>query len=61
MEEVAVRHAETIHYSASAGFRVGNDEVRKTKDSVFWLLMLEGLDGVRLRKEEEGPRTYGRS
>ena len=35
MEEAAARHAETIHYSASAGIRVGSDEVWKTKDSAF--------------------------
>ena len=53
MEEAAACHAETIHYSVSAGIRVGSDEVRVgTKDSGFWPLMLEGLAGVRLRKEE---------
>ena len=52
MEEAVARHAETIHYSVSAGIRVGSDEARKTKDSGFWPLMLEGLAGVRLRKEE---------
>ena len=46
------RHRESIHYSASAGIRVGSDEVRKTKDSRFWPLMLVGRAGVRLRKEE---------
>ena len=30
MEEVAARHVETIHYSASAGIRVRNGEGRKT-------------------------------
>ena len=52
MEEVAARHAETIHYSASARIWVGSDEVRTMKNSGFWPLMLEGLAGVRLRKEE---------
>jgi hypothetical protein len=52
MEEVVVRHAETIHYSASAGIRVESDEIRRMKDSGFWSSMLEGLAGVRLRKEE---------
>ena len=46
MEEAAARHAETIHYSASVGIRVGSDKARKTKDSKFWLLTLEGLTGV---------------
>ena len=52
MEEAMARHAETIHYSASARIRVESDEVRKTKDTGFWPLMLDGLAGVRLRKEE---------
>ena len=46
MEEAAARCAETIHYSALAGIRVGSDEVRKTKNSGFWPLMLEGLAGI---------------
>jgi hypothetical protein len=33
MEEATARHAETVHYSASAGIRVGGEETRKTKDS----------------------------
>jgi hypothetical protein len=52
MEEADARHAETTHYSASTGIRVGGEEFRKTKDSGFWMLVLEGLAGVRLRKEE---------
>jgi hypothetical protein len=52
MEEAAACHAETIHYSASAGIGVGSDEIQKTKDSGFWPSMLEGIAGVRLRKEE---------
>ena len=52
MEEAAARHAETVHYSASAGFRVGGGEARKTNEAGFWPLMLEGLTGVWLRKEE---------
>ena len=52
MEEAAPRYRETIHYSASTRIQVGSDEVRKTKDSGFWPLMLEGLASVRLRKEE---------
>jgi hypothetical protein len=53
MEEAAARHAETVHYSASsAGIRVGGEEGRKAKDSGFWPSLLEGLAGVRLKKEE---------
>ena len=52
MEEVAARHAKAIHYSASAGIRVGSDGGQKTKDSGFWPSVLEGLSGLRLTKEE---------
>ena len=45
MEETAARHAETVHYSGLPG-------IRKTKEAGFLLLMLEGLAGVWLRKEE---------
>ena len=45
------RHAETIHYSASAEIRVGSDKGRKN-DSDFWPLVVEGLAGVLLKKEE---------
>ena len=51
-KEAVARHEETVHYLASAGIRVGSEEVRKTKEARFWPLMLEGLVGVRLRKEE---------
>ena len=52
MGEAATRYVKTVHYSASVGIWVGSDEVRKTKDSRFWPLMLVGRAGVRLRKEE---------
>jgi hypothetical protein len=52
MEEVAARHAETVHYSTSAGIRVGGEESRKAKDSGFWPSVLEGLAGVRLKKKD---------
>ena len=52
MEETATHNAETVDYSASTGIRVRGDERRKAKDSGFWMLVLEGLSGVRLRKEE---------
>jgi hypothetical protein len=52
MEEAAARPAETVHYSASAGIRVGGEETWKTKDSGFWPTVLGGLAEVRLKKEE---------
>jgi hypothetical protein len=52
MEEAAACHAETVHYSALAGIRVGGEESRKAKDSGFLPSVLEDLVGVRLRKEE---------
>ena len=52
MEEAATRHAETIHYSASASIRVGGNEARKESKAGFWPTMLEGLAGARLRKDE---------
>jgi hypothetical protein len=33
-------------------YRVGGEETPKTKDSGFWPSVLEGLAGVRLKKEE---------
>jgi hypothetical protein len=52
MEEAATRHAEIVHYSASAGIRVGGEETRKMTDSGFWPTVLGGLTGVQLRKEK---------
>jgi hypothetical protein len=52
MEEAAARHAETVHYSASAGIRVRGEESWKAKDSGFRPSVLESLAGVQLRKEE---------
>ena len=52
MEEAAPRHAETVHYSASADIRVGGGEARKANEAGFWPTMLEGLAGARLRKDE---------
>ena len=52
MEEAATRHAEAVHYLASAGIRVGSNDGRKMKESGFWPLVLEGLSGVRLKREE---------
>jgi hypothetical protein len=52
MEEADAHHAETVHYSASTGIRVGGEESRKEKDSGFWPSVLEALAGVQLRNEE---------
>ena len=52
MEEAAPRHAETVHYSASADIRVGGGEAQKANEAGFWPTMLEGLAGARLRKDE---------
>ena len=52
IEEAASRHAETVHYSASAGIRVEGSEARKAIEVGFWPTMLEGLAGARLRKDE---------
>ena len=52
MEEAAARHAETVHYSASAGIRVGGGEARKESKAGFWPTMLEGLAGAGLKREE---------
>ena len=54
VEEAATRHADAVHYSASAGIRVGGSEDRKMKDLEFWPSVLESLSGVRLRREETG-------
>ena len=43
------RHAETVHYSASAGIRVGGD---RSIDSEIWPLVLGGLSRAILGKEE---------
>ena len=52
MEEAVARHAKVAHYLASSEIWVGSDEGRKTEDSRFWPLVIEGLADVRLRKEE---------
>ena len=53
MEEAAARNAEAIQYSVSAGIRVGGEKgVASGSNTGFWRLVLEGLLGVRLRKEE---------
>ena len=57
MEEAAARHVEIVHYSASAGIRVRGGEARKTNEAGFRLLMLEGLAGARLRKEDAENRV----
>ena len=46
------RHAETRHYSASAGIRVGGENAKTGKDTGFWPVVLEGFSRKRLVKEE---------
>ena len=52
MEEAVARHTETVHYSASAGIRVGDSKAQKASEAGFWPTMMEGLAGARLRKDE---------
>ena len=52
MEEASAQHAETVHYSVSAGTRVGGNEARKDNKAGFWPTVLEGLAGARLRIDE---------
>ena len=56
MEEATARHTETVHYSASAGIRVGGGEARKTNEAGFWPTMLEGLAGDKAEERRGGPR-----
>ena len=46
MEEAAARHAETVHYSASAGIQVGGSGAWKESKAEFWPTVLEGLAGA---------------
>ena len=57
MEEAAARHAETVHYSASAGIRVRSSEAQKESKTGFWPTMLEGLASARLKKDEAEKRV----
>ena len=57
MEEAVARHAETVHYSASAGNRVGGGEAQKANEARFWPTMLEGLAGARLRTRRIAQRN----
>ena len=52
MEEDAARNAETVYYLESADIRVGVENGKKTKDTGFWLVVLEGFSGKTLVKEE---------
>ena len=52
MEEAAARHVEAIHYSASAGIRVGEKVTKPDSKSGFWPVILETLSGGRLQTEE---------
>ena len=48
IEEAAARHIEAIHYSASAGIRVGEKAIKPDSKSGFWPVILETLSGGRL-------------
>ena len=53
MEEVAAQNADTIHYSVSVGIRVGGEKgTGSGSNTGFWPLVLEGMLGLRLQKEE---------
>ena len=48
MEEATTRHVEAVHYSALAGIRVGEKEVKPDSTPGFWPVILETLSGGRL-------------
>ena len=52
MEEAVARHVQAIHYSASAGIRVGEKVTKPDSKSGFWPVILKTLFGGRLQKEE---------
>ena len=53
MEEAATQSAEAIHYSVSAGIRVGGEKaIRSGSNTGLKPLVLEGLFIMRLTKEE---------
>ena len=52
MEEAAARHVEAVHYSASAGIRVGEKATEPDSKFGFWPVILETLSEGRLQKEE---------
>ena len=52
MEEVVARHVEAVHYSASAGIRVGEKATEPDSKFGFWPVILETLSEGRLQKEE---------
>ena len=52
VEEAAARHADAIHYSASAWIRLGGSKDREAKDLEFRPSVLESLSRVWLRREE---------
>ena len=52
MEEVAARHVETIHYSASTGIRVREKAVEFDSKPGFWPVILETLTEGSLQKGE---------
>ena len=57
LEEAVARHVELVHYSTSVGIHVGGERVVESgANSGFWLVVLEGLWGKKLKKEEECPK-----
>ena len=46
VEEAAACSVDVVHYSASAGIRLGGSEERKMKEPEFWPSVLESLSGV---------------
>ena len=53
MEEAEARHVEAVHYSTSAGIRVGKEaSCHKEKGVGFWSVVLDNFSGVKLEREE---------
>ena len=53
MEEAEARHVEAVHYSASAGIRVGKEGRRQEeKEFDFWPSILGSLSKGKFKREE---------
>ena len=53
MEQPAALNTEAIHYSMSVGIRVGGEKgIGSRSNTELCPLVIEGLFGVKLRKEE---------
>ena len=52
MEEAAARQVKAVHYSASAGIRVGEKATKPDIKSRFWPAILETLSEGSLKREE---------